>query len=509
MTPDDSGDRFDVRLVPAAVSGWAATAAGILWGVGAAAAAVLTVAAATAGAARWARARAAPAATAGIGAVLGGVVVGAGFTVAIGLRVDDLREHPLVTRYGTSATVIVTPTESPRPVGAGRLMFRAALDELDGDEISGRVVVFGSAAGFAEVTAGRPAGFRARIDRPRRRDLTVAVLTAAGRPTLGEASAIDRAAHRVRAGFAESARRVLPADQASILPALVLGDTSTVSGQTTADFRASGLAHLTAVSGANVTIVCGAVLAGAALVGPRAAVALAAVALIAFVVVVQPSASVLRAAAMGAVTLLAVLSHRPRQAIPALSASVIALIVVVPALAVDVGFALSVSATAALVVVAPRWSRRLTARDWPKPLADAVSVAAAAQLATAPLIAGVSGTFSVVSVVANIAVAVVIPPITVIGTAAAALGVLWPQGAQLLIRFTGPEVWWLLRVAGWAAGVPGASIPVPSGAVGALLLAVTAGVVLMTWRRRWFRLGAAAVVVCLIAWTLSGAVGWA
>lgn len=248
---------------------------------------------------------------------------------------------------------------------------------------------------------------------------------------------------------------------------------------------------------------------GAALVGPRAAVALAAVALIAFVVAVQPSASVLRAAAMGAVTLLAVLSHRPRQAIPALSASIIALIIVVPALAVDVGFALSVSATAALVVVAPRWSRRLTARDWPKPLADAVSVAAAAQLATAPLIAGVSGTFSVVSVVANIAVAVVIPPITVIGTAAAALGVLWPQGAQLLIRFTGPEVWWLLRVAGWAAGVPGASVPVPSGAVGALLLAVTAGVVLMTWRRRWFRLGAAAVVVCLIAWTLSGAVRWA
>ena len=59
-----------------------------------------------------------------------------------------------------------------------------------------------------------------------------------------------------------------------------------------------------------------------------------------------------------------------------------------PELAVDVGFALSVSATAALVVIAPVWSRRLVGRGWPKPLADAVSVAVAAQLVTAPLVAG-------------------------------------------------------------------------------------------------------------------------
>ncbi len=69
--------------------------------------------------------------------------------------------------------------------------------------------------------------------------------------------------------------------------------------------------------------------------------------------------------------------------------------------------------------------------------------------------AGISGTFSVVAVVANLAVAPVIPPITVLGTAAAALCPLWPAGAQLLIRFTGPEVWWLTSVARWAAGVAG------------------------------------------------------
>jgi len=299
----------------------------------------------------------------------------------------------------------------------------------------------------------------------------------------------------------------LPVDQAAMLPALVLGDTSTLNAQTVEEFRTSGLTHLTAVSGANVTVVCGAVLMSASLFGPRLAVALAAVALVAFVIVVQPSASVLRAAVMGAITLLAVVSHRRRQAIPVLSASVIVLMIAAPELSVDVGFALSVAATAALVVIAPVWSRRLVERGWPKPLADAVSVAVAAQLVTAPLVAGISGAFSVLAVIANLAVAAVIPPITVVGTAAAALNPLWPSGAQLLIRFTGPELWWLLRVARWAAGVPGASIRVPSGLLGVVCVAVASVAAVVAWRWRAVRIGAGLAAMCLLAWTLSGLSG--
>jgi competence protein ComEC len=223
-----------------------------------------------------------------------------------------------------------------------------------------------------------------------------------------------------------------------------------------------------------------------------------------FVVVVQPSASVLRAAVMGGITLLAVLSHRRRQAIPVLSACVLMLMIAAPELAVDIGFALSVSATAALVVIAPVWSRRLLGRGWPKPVADAVSVAMAAQLVTAPLVAAISGRFSVVSVVANLAVAIVIPPITVVGTAAAALCPLWPSGAQLLIRFTGPELWWLLHSARWAAGVPGASLDVPSGLLGVVCVAALGVLGVLAWRRRWVRIGTGCAALCLLAWTVSG-----
>lgn len=507
MTSMDPGvTRLDVRLVPAALTGWSVTAAGILWpttGV----IAVLTVAVAvTAAAGWWCRGRGDDDRSFGAG-VLAVAVVGSAFAIAIGLRVDALGQHPVSQRYGTVASVLVTPVESPREVGGNRTMFRATLQELDGHAMSGRVVVFASAAAFSELITGRPVAFRALIGRPARSDLTVAVLSATGTPTWGEAATVLRAAHDIRAGFAEAARTALPADQAAMLPALVLGDTSTLSPQTTEEFRASGLTHLTAVSGANVTIVCGAVLLSAALVGPRVAVVLAAIALLGFVVVVQPSASVLRAAVMGAVTLLAVVSHRRRQAIPALAATVLLLMIASPELAVDLGFALSVSATAALVVIAPAWSRRLVGRGWPKPLADAVCVAIAAQLVTAPLIAGISGTLSVMSVAANLAVAVVIPPITVVGTAAAAVCPVWPAGADLLIRFTGPELWWLLHVAHWSANVPGASLAVPSGLPGVVIIAAAGAAVVVLWRWRWTRTGVWVAIVVGLAWTVSSLSG--
>jgi competence protein ComEC len=497
---DSATERLDARLVPAALTSWVVTAAGIIWPIGAVVGWVC-LAACAAGVAlcrvtpRWR--------TIWIGLAAAGAV-GAGFGFAIALRANVVAHHSITAAFGTTLEVAVTPTESVRSVGHGRLLFRANLRQLAGNETSGRVLVFASPRDFSAAMVGQPMRFRARITSPTRHDLTVAVVTAIGAPTMGRAGPLNRVAYAVRGQFADTARRVLPADQASMLPALVLGDMSAVTPISNQEFRAAGLTHLTAVSGANVTIVCGAVMFSSRLIGPRAAVGLAGIALALFVIVVQPSASVLRAAVMGAIALVGMLSARRRQAIPALAATVLLLMVLTPQLAVDVGLALSVVATAALVVIAPVWSRRLVCAGWPKPLADAICVACAAQLVTAPLIAGISGRVSVVSAMANLAVAALIAPITVLGTAAAALCTVWPAGAQLLIRFTGPEIWWLLRIAHWSASVPGASVAVPSGFCGVLIVGAVGLLVVLLWRRRWFRAGVALAACGLLAWSLSG-----
>ncbi len=519
-----------MRLVPAALTSWIVTAAGIVWPVGrvlawccvvltAVSLALLCYAVRRTG--RGSRLRGISAGLVAIG------VAGAGFGFAVALRAEAVARHPISAAFGTAAPVTVTPSESAVSLGRGRLMFRATLQRLRTDEMSGLVVVFGRVSDFGSETgsqagavmAGRPVQFAARIGRPTRNDLTVAVLNVAGRPRMGRAGAVQRAAHTVRSRFAAAVQEVLPGEQAAMLPALVLGDTSAVTADTGREFRAAGMTHLMAVSGANVTIVCAAVLFSARVIGPRAAVLLAALALLAFVIVVQPTASVLRAAMMAVIALAGILSSRRRQAIPALCASVLFLLAVAPQLAVDAGFALSVLATAALVVIAPVWSRRLAGRGWPKPLADALAVACAAHVVTAPLIAGISGRVSLVAVAANLAVAAAIAPITVLGSAAAALCVLWPAGAQFLIRFTGPELWWVLSVARWAAGVPMATVAAPAGVPG--VLTVGGGTVLVAllalllrrlcWLQGWFpswfrtsmRLAVTAGGLCLLAWFLS------
>nr|WP_051465197.1 ComEC/Rec2 family competence protein [Mycobacterium genavense] len=456
--------RLNVRLVPAALTGWIVTACGIVWPVGRALASCSLALVAAAGPVAWCTARRS-------GRHPRGRAVAAGL-VAIALRADAVARHPITAAFGTIAPVTVTPSESPLSLGSGRLTFRATLQRLRDDEISGRVTDFAGASDF-DVRVGQPLRFSARINRPGRHDLTAA--------------------------------------PAALLGALVLGDTSALTAETVGEFRAAGLTHLTVVSGANVTIVCVAALFAGRLIGPRAAVLLAGVALLAFVIVVEPTASALRAAVMGAIAMAGMLTARRRQAIPALSATVLLLLAVGPQLAVDAGFALSVLATGALIVVAPGWSRRLAAKGCPKPLADGLAVALAAQVVTAPLVAGISGRFSLVAVAANLAAAPVIAPVTVLGSAAAVLCVLWPPGAQLLMRFTGPEVWWVAKVAHVAAHALAATVPVPDGLAGVLLVGFSTALLLVLaavlWRRPWFRASTRAaglvVVLCALAWTAS------
>ncbi len=140
--------RADLRLVPAALTAWGVTAAGIAWDAGPALAALC----AAVGVGWWALRRHAgaghPEFTAATAAVLATAVVGAGFGLAVGLRTDAVHNHPIGHRFGSTAQVTVRATESPRRVGGARLMFRADLLRVDGRETAGAVVVFASAAEF-------------------------------------------------------------------------------------------------------------------------------------------------------------------------------------------------------------------------------------------------------------------------------------------------------------------------------------------------------------------------
>ena len=181
---DPAAARLDVRLVPAALTSWVVTAAGILWPIGNVVGSVCA-AASVSGGLLWRSGHRRPRIRAiGIGMIAAGVV-GAGFGFAIALRADAVAHHRITTVFGTAAEVAVTPTQSAVPVGHGQLMFRATLRRLGEHESTGRVVVFAPARDFSAVMAGQPVHFRARITAPTHHDLTVAVVNAIGAPTMG------------------------------------------------------------------------------------------------------------------------------------------------------------------------------------------------------------------------------------------------------------------------------------------------------------------------------------
>ncbi|MFN3601754.1 MAG: ComEC/Rec2 family competence protein [Dietzia sp.] len=383
--------------------------------------------------------------------------VGAGVQAA---RSHALAAHPLVSLVDTRTGVEGVVTGFDRPVRSGGVMvpFRV---EVTGSGASARAAELDVAVLAREGWRGLPPGTRVRApvtvleprspgDPPGLRALTPPLVTGEPGPS-GRAPAAVRERLRVVSG------RALEGEAVGLLPSFVLGDEGGVSTETRDEFRASGLAHLAAVSGANTTYVVGAVLLAAAALGAgrRGRIVAAGVALAGFVAVVGPEPAVLRAAGTGAIGLAALTSHRTGRPLAALSGVVLLVAMLDPATATGAGFILSVTATAALVLAARPVAVRLR-RPWmPATVADVLAVCVVAHLATLPVLGATGLQSGPWALPANIAVAPVVPLVTVLGTAAAALGPVWQDGAVLLAAACAPALWWLETVADIAVALPG------------------------------------------------------
>lgn len=431
-------------------------------------------------------------------AILLGVVCGASVTAARVTVRDATPVRALVEARATVAADLVV-RDDPRLVrtASGRpAMFLVATEStrVTGPggrrvEARARMLVLATDPAWRYLLPGQRLTAEGRLAAPRGGDLTAAVLWSTRAPVPhGPPPGFQHAAGTLRAGLQEACEP-LPDEQGGLLPGLVVGDTSRLPDAVREDFLATGMTHLTAVSGSNVAIIVGAVLLLArwGRAGPWLAAGLSVVALAGFVILVRPSPSVVRAATMGAIGLAALAVGRPRAALPALAAAVTALVLFDPELAGDVGFALSVLATGGLLLLAPRWRDALRRRRVPAGVAEALAVPAAAQLACAPVVAGISGTVSLVAVPANLLAVPAIAPATVLGVVAAALSPLWPAGAGFLAWLASWPAWWLVAVAHHGARVPAGALPWPDGVAGALLLTGLTLALLVAARRRVVR----------------------
>nr|WP_283242130.1 ComEC/Rec2 family competence protein [Gordonia araii] len=363
---------------------------------------------------------------------------------------------------------------------------RARLHLVDGRAVRpADVIVFASTrgadarSGWLDLRVGQRARGLVTVAIPDGGGLVVAQLSARGPPTVvGAAPAHHRLSESVRERFRRVCATSLGHRAAGLLPGLVLGDTSMSEPSVDEEFRRAGLTHLLAVSGANFALIVGAAVLLIAVCGGsiRVTVAMGLAVTAGFAVLVQLSASVIRASIMGGIGLLAMGAARSRAAMPALAGAVIVALVLWPHLAVDVGFAMSVAATAALIAWSPPLRDRLVDRGLPHGVADALAMSTVAFVVTAPLVAVISGQVSWTAVLANIAVAPVIPLVTVLGAVAMTLSAADLSAttalASVLVAACEPALWWVLGVARFLGG-PWAAIP----AAPSWLLLIGVGVV--------------------------------
>ena len=283
-----------------------------------------------------------------------------------------------------------------------------------------------------------------------------------------------------------------PEPQGALLSGILLGVETGIPESLKTAFRITGTSHIVAISGFNIAIIVK-VFASLfkRLAGERRAIPLSIVAVAAYAVLAGADASVVRAALMGSIVLVAGGFNRPSSGLASLAAAAFVMTAFSPGTLWDVGFQLSVAATLGLIVYATPFTQaatQLLARFTKPEIAERIVgtvgefsiLTVAAQVTTLPLIAFYFHQISIISLVANIIVLPVQPQVMILGGLAAIGAMIAKPLGAILFWFAWPFVTFTIVMVELLAKVPLAAIQIDRFSVGWLFGAYGA-IVGLTW----------------------------
>jgi competence protein ComEC len=321
------------------------------------------------------------------------------------------------------------------------------------------------------------------------------------RVAVGQGSPVLRAVYTYRTRAQAVLRRLFPEPEASLLAGILLGIESGIPDGLRQAYNATGTAHIIAISGFNVAIIAG--LFGKLFtrwLGARRGAIAALLGIAVYTVLVGAGASVVRAALMAGLVIVAQRLGRQNDALAAMGAAAILMTLVQPMTLWDVGFQLSFGATLGLVLYAEPLQTALAraAGRWLEPkraarlgglVGEYALFTLAAQVTTLPLTALYFHRFSLVAWIANPLILPAQPAVMMLGGLAALAGTLWLPLARPLAWIAWPFVGYTNRLVEWFATWPSASIPLGETSLAAVaayfavLFGLTFG--LPTLRVRW------------------------
>ncbi len=217
---------------------------------------------------------------------------------------------------------------------------------------------------------------------------------------------------RARAYMENIVNSIIPAPQSALANGLLFGGSDRLPSHLAQDFSLTGMTHIVAVSGYNVSIIVATVIGALIFCGlyRKHAVVGAMIAVFLFVALIGFPASGVRAAIMGTLVLVAAAYGRVTHAYGAIFTAAALMLIFNPLLLrYDVGFQLSFLATLGIVAVYPLLEKYFVSKKTAFGIVDIILVTLSAQIFVLPIIAYHFQALSLLSLLANVLVLPIIP----------------------------------------------------------------------------------------------------
>lgn len=264
-----------------------------------------------------------------------------------------------------------------------------------------------------------------------------------------------------------SIERALLAPESGLALGLLLGERQSFGEENEEAFRTAGLIHIVVLSGYNIALMITAAMTLLAFASMRVRAIVGLLVIVSFVLMAGPSATVVRAAIMASLIVIAKANGNTYVIMRALMVAGIAMLVWNPYLLVhDPGFQLSFLATLGLILLAPileGWFEKYVAYvSFMTPVKEYLIATVATQIMVAPILMYSIGAFSFVSVASNIAVLPAVPLAMLLSAITGVVGMASTSLALLVGYPTDLVLHYMVTAAERFADVPYASIAVPS-----------------------------------------------
>lgn len=263
----------------------------------------------------------------------------------------------------------------------------------------------------------------------------------------------------VKDKWLEKTNELMPEPESALLGGILIGARTTLGKEITEQFNKTGVSHIVALSGYNITMVVmifGYVFSALPF---TLGLSLSAIAIILFVLMTGLSASAVRAVIMALILLLAKKEGRTYDAGTALFAAAFLMSLYNPLTPLyDFSFQLSFLATSGIIWISPFMEKRL--EKWPKywKLKETIIGTISAMILVLPLVIYKTGIISLIALAANILTVPLVPYIMGFGAVAVALGFVSMSLAFPISAITYIMLYYVIHVVAFLASLPFAYI---------------------------------------------------